>query len=161
VPADRLPTRLLLGAGACIVGGGFVTVVLHHAGVDVATWYLSAMAPLLAALAVLTWFAMRSSARAERGPHGPRLETPATLYLLLPLERRVSAAVRDQSGYLAELQPLLVEIAEERTGLRITSEDARTRLGKELYEWLTTTNTALRAPDMTRLSRLVSALERL
>jgi hypothetical protein len=161
VPADPLRTRLVLGAVGCVVGGGFVTAVLHHAGVSVATWYLSVMAPLLAALAVLTWFALRSPAYTQRGPHGPQVQAPATLYLLLPLERRVSAALRDQSGYLAELQPLLVEIAEERTGLPIRSEDARARLGKDLYEWLTTTNAALRAPDMTRLDRLVAALERL
>jgi hypothetical protein len=161
--------------GLVIVPGVVLGLVgataLHTADVEVSAVYLVGMCIVALALFRLGRYTLADLEAPARVRHGsvPRpLERPA---LLLPIERRLSAATREGRLFVVGLQPMLWDLARERIRLHNGLDldvlrahqptVARDLIGDEVWQWLTTSDPDAPPPSPRTVAQLVRAVGRL
>lgn len=154
-----------------IVLGIAGAAALHSADVEVSEVYLAGMCIVALALFRLGRYTLADLEAPVHVRHGSThtpLERPA---LLLPIERRLSAASRERRLFLVGLQPMLWDLARERVHLHDGLDldvlrahqptVARDLIGDQTWQWLTTSDPDGPAPTPREVQQLVRAVGRL
>lgn len=166
--------RLVLRQAALLLGlvvlpgvvlGLAGATALHSADVEVSGVYLAGMCIVALALFRLgryTLADLEAPAPLRHGSTPERLERPA---LLLPVERRLSAAARERRLFVVGLQPMLWDLARERVRLHNGLDldvlrvhqpmVARDLIGDDVWQWLTTDDEDGPAPSPRTVQRLI------
>lgn len=173
-------TRVLLRQAALLLGlvviPGIVlglagATALRSADVEVSGGYLAGMGIVALALFRLGRYTLADLEAPARARHGSAPEPPERPALLLPIERRLSAAARERRLFRVGLQPMLWELARERVRLHNGLDldvlrthqptVARDLIGDQTWQWLTTTDADGPAPTPREVQQLVRAVGRL
>jgi hypothetical protein len=170
-------TRLILRQAALLLGlvvvpgvvlGLAGATALHSADVEVSSVYLAGMCIVALALFRLGRYTLADLESPAPVRHGSTPERPERPALLLPIERRLSAAARERRLFLAGLQPMLWDLARERVRLhngldldvlRIHQPTvARDLIGDDVWQWLTTADQEGPPPSPRTVQQLVWAV---
>lgn len=154
-----------------IVLGLVGATALHSADVEVSGVYLTGMCIVALAVFRLGRYTLADLESTPPVRHGSTPEPRERPALLLPIERRLSAAARERRLFLVGLQPMLWDLARERVRLHDGLDldvlrthqptVARDLIGDDTWQWLTTSDPDGAAPTPREIQQLVRAVGRL